>query len=468
MPNEKNVNETANSNLEEDSQSDVLKPCSEVTEEKHPIQQCIDKALHRIRDVESVAKFSLSTTSYFQKQIFVDLAKQLEKSKEELEALEHDCEFTGNAYQDFIETVTVMNRLHEANLTETLLTSLFLRLFSVFDAFMGDLLVAIYRKNPELLSTINAQFSLEEILQFENFLELKNCALLDEIESLRRKSYVEQFEKLEKKFGLSLRKFDNWPTFVEMAQRRNLVTHCDGIVSKQYLKQCEIVNFTLAPKITEGGTLRITLKYLLSACSVLFEVVLKLGQTLWRKNFDEECDLANVHLSESTYEALKFEHWDRAVLISNFYSETAKTVKEIDRKIRIINNAIALKFSGKNEKAQRVLKKEDWTASLLVFRLSVEVLKDNFETAAELMRQAGKESDFLNQDSYHVWPLFKEFRKTTHFSEAYCEIFQSSFMNEESSKLEDRELDSDGIQSMNSDDEMNLSIPISVARKFVG
>ena len=78
-----------------------------------------------------------------------------------------------------------------------------------------------------------------------------------EIESLRRKSYIEQFKELETKFSIKLTKFDRWPYFIESAQRRNLFTHCDGIVSKQYLDVCRDVNFKFDKVYKVGERLEI-------------------------------------------------------------------------------------------------------------------------------------------------------------------------------------------------------------------
>lgn len=49
---------------------------------------------------------------------------------------------------------------------------------------------------------------------------------------------MEQFEVLQKRLELKLTEFPHWRRFVEAAQRRNLLTHCDGIVSEQYLSVC--------------------------------------------------------------------------------------------------------------------------------------------------------------------------------------------------------------------------------------
>ncbi len=342
------------------------------------------------------------------------------------------------------ESMLALDRLVEANLPQTLLDSLFLGLFSAFDAFSGNLLTAIYKMRPELLDSLNVEIPLANILKHQTFDELKESVLYDEIERFRRKSYVEQFEQLECRFGLKLRAFGNWPRFVELGQRRNLVTHCEGIVSKQYLRICMENSVQFEDEIQEGTRLKVSQEYLLEACSVIYEVSLKLGQTLWRKLFPDEFLKANEHLEHPVYEALRIERWDRAIVLAEFAASVQNGASDLDRRVRIINHAIALRFSGKIDECEAMLNSEDWTAAARDFKLAVEVLFGRHYDAANLMRHIGSEGDLLKQKSYHVWPLFREFRKTQHFLDAYQDVYGTSFatgLAEEAKKVANQSKD---------------------------
>lgn len=334
------------------------------------------------------------------------------------------------AAADIDEALTCMERLSETNLPQTLLNSLFLGLFSAYDAFSGDLLHALYLARPEFLENLKVEASLSELLKYDSFSELKEAVLYEEIESFRRKSYIEQFESLEKRFKLSLKKFEHWPEFVEIGQRRNLVTHCDGKISKQYINVCSENGVIFDGSVKEGTVAEISPEYLLSATKVLYEVCFKLGQTLWRKVVPSEIIIANSHLAMIVYDALKVEKWERACILSEFAVTHKDSMRDLDRRMGVVNYAIALKFCGKIEDSKKHLESEDWSATLPEFTLALAVLSDDTDAAVEAMHSIGKQGQILRQSCYHVWPLFREFRRSDKFIKAYEEIFGCSFASE--------------------------------------
>lgn len=54
------------------------------------------------------------------------------------------------------------------------------------------------------------------------------------------------------------------------------------------------------------------------------------------------------------------------------------------------------------------------------------VLRDNYEAAANLMPAA--EKDELLHNGYKDWPIFKEFRKSQQFLEAYQKVYGKPFV----------------------------------------
>jgi len=400
------------------------------TKETSQISAAISKALHRCRDIEAAAKFLVPLCSLMQNNMWKSASQSFDSAK--ATASESQSQSGKRKSPEIIaaeldEAILCLERLGEANLAKTLLTSLFLGLFSAYDAFTGALLKAIYKKRPELVDSLNIQVPLNDLLKFENISDIKESVIADEIENFRRKSYVEQFEQLEKRFGIELRKFDHWVQFVELGQRRNLITHCEGLVSKQYLKCCQTYQAELSPNLKEGDYLSVDYKYLNEAALIIYEVCAKLGQTLWRKLFPDELEEANNQLTDVIFESLRMERWERAIMLSEFASTQRQPLKDLDKKIQIINRAIGLKFSGDKTEFIRLLDATDWSASIPEFQLANSVLRENTEEACEVMRTIGVKGTILTQKSYHVWPLFKEFRKTKEFLECYHSIYEEGF-----------------------------------------
>jgi len=71
------------------------------------------------------------------------------------------------------------------------MNSLLLNLFSSFDAYMGELISSIYLKRTELFKSLDRTMSISEMLKYESLEDVKSIILCNEIESLRRKSYIE-------------------------------------------------------------------------------------------------------------------------------------------------------------------------------------------------------------------------------------------------------------------------------------
>src|SRR5690606_10699525 len=113
---------------------------------------------------------------------------------------------------------------------------------------------------------------------------LKETVLSEEIETFRRKSYSEQFQDLEARFSIhTLKDLPAWKKFVECSQRRNLITHCDGVVSQQYLKECKKAGYSDAELPKAGEEINLSSKYVRESCELLIEIGAKLGIVLWRK-----------------------------------------------------------------------------------------------------------------------------------------------------------------------------------------
>ena len=311
---------------------------------------------------------------------------------------------------------------------------LYLSLFASFDAFIGQLLRALYTCKSELFNNIKHDTSFDKILRAQSIEEIKDQVLEDEIESIRRESYVKQFELLGARFTIELTAFNAWPLFIERSQRRNLLTHCDGIISEQYISVCQKAGLDLSKLDPVGKQAGLGPEYFFESCEILIEVGMKLGHTLWRKLLPSELDTADEHLMRELYSALEARNWSRAEMIGNFASLQRKISNDYRRKTIVVNYSQALKRSGKIEEANKLLKDIDWSATSNEFKLADLVLRDCWDEAAMLMREIGANDSILTEDSYHLWPLFLEFRETEQFFRAYHEIFSHSY----SEKLEER------------------------------
>ncbi|MFT4432104.1 hypothetical protein ACMX25_01735 [Caballeronia sp. 15715] len=332
---------------------------------------------------------------------------------------------------ELVDALRKYDRLVESKVISVIQRSLFIGIFSEFDAFIGEFLKTIFIKKPDLLNSISRGITLSELIRFGSVDAAKDHILEKEVESIRRESYGEQFSIMENRFKINtLKKFDEWPMFIEMTQRRNLMTHNDGAVSDQYLTVCRDhgVKFNdPPPKI--GKKLRIMPRYFFTTCTVLSVVAFMLTHTLWRKILPEEIAQATDALTNSIYDLLQHERWGLAARLGEFSltNEMRKSAKEIDVRIRVINLAIAYKECKSTEKLEELLGSYDWSATPRDFKLAQAVLRDDFEGALAAMRAIGKVGDMVTQAVYHDWPLFNSFRERKDFRDAYKEIYGCDF-----------------------------------------
>ena len=123
---------------------------------------------------------------------------------------------------------------------ETLPRIYVVALVSQFDFFVGRLLRCLYYLRPGLLHTSDRSLSFAQLVALESVDAAREFLIEKEVEALLRKSHSEQFDWLERKFGLPLRKgLDSWSACVELTERRNLFVHANGAVSSQYLAVCD-------------------------------------------------------------------------------------------------------------------------------------------------------------------------------------------------------------------------------------
>jgi hypothetical protein len=397
----------------------------------HPLSKVLNEFLGGMDDLRDAIYISIPSIAKKQGDEAVKCAKEIQKY-----AI-HDGDVADivtaagpHAASKIIDTVTRLQRLSSSNALSVLERSLFVGLFSQYDVFIGRLLTGIYMLKPDLFKGISREISLSDLLEFDSLASVKLDMLDKEIDSFRRDSYIEQFSCLEKKFDIVLKKFKEWPDFVELGQRRNLMTHNGGSVSEQYLNSCDREGYVFEKRPAIGENLSLGSKYFDHAIATLSKVAFMLTHTLWRKLVPQDADIADKFLNRNIYDLLKQKKWALAAEFGSFGLSPSilKRSKEMPRGIRVINTAIALTRLGRGKDAVALLDTVDWSASIREFKLADAVLRNKLTEAQAIMRSIGKKGELVNQLAYHQWPLFQVFCDTKEFQDAYHEIYGIPFI----------------------------------------
>lgn len=301
-------------------------------------------------------------------------------------------------------------------------------LVSQYDAFLGQLLTALFQLRPETLDESEKKLSYGELISFESLAHARNFLVEKEVEAVLRDSHSKQFEWMERKFSLKLREgLEAWPHFIELTERRNLFTHTDGTVSTQYLSACKAAGVQGLDELQPGTKLGADAKYFRESYSILLEIGIKLAHVFWRKMAPGQRERADSHLNYVAYEFLRRGRNRLAAHLLDFATETLKKHhSERIRRMMVVNRAQAYKFSNRKEQAIAILDKEDWSVTGDEFTICTAIIRDDVEAAINAMKRLGT-SDRVGKEGYIDWPVFKEFRKLNAFKETYREIFGEEF-----------------------------------------
>ncbi|MCC6371062.1 MAG: hypothetical protein IT236_08670 [Bacteroidia bacterium] len=314
-------------------------------------------------------------------------------------------------------------------------SSLFVSLVSQFDCFLGRLIREIFRVKPDVLNSSEKNIPLSKLLELKNVDDAKEYIIEKEVESILRESHSDHFNWLETKLGIPLRKdLPSWQNFIEITERRNLFVHCDGVISNQYLSICKKHKVDLPDTTKIGVNLDVSQEYFEKSFRCLYEIATKLTQVVWRKLVPSDLENADESLIDVCFELIKYGQFDIAISLLDFATRILpKHYNEESKNVFIINQALALKLSGKHDEAKKLILAKDWSANSDKFKIAKETLLDNFDESVKLMKKIGDNGE-IKKLSYKTWPLFIEFRKTKIFTDVYKEIFKEDYILVETPK----------------------------------
>ena len=310
--------------------------------------------------------------------------------------------------------------------TKIIPESLFVSLISQYDAFLNRLLRSIFEIRPELLNNSERNLTFSQLVGMKSIEEAREFIIEKEIETVLRKSHSEQFEYLENKLGMELRKnLPIWQTFVEITERRNLLVHCDGIASSQYFKICSEHNCDIS-KVKIGTKLHVNPEYFGKAYRCLYEISTKLTHTIWRKLLKDDLLEADRELNDICLELINNNHYKLADILLDFACGQKKHFDEALKNVFLINKALSAYLQDKKDIAKTILNSKDWSATSNDFKLAHSVLTDDFNTAYDLMKKIGSNGDIEKAD-YKVWPLFNVIRDKKGFQDTFQDIFGEEY-----------------------------------------
>jgi hypothetical protein len=294
---------------------------------------------------------------------------------------------------------------------------------------------------PELLSSSERNHSFKDLVEIGSLEPARELIIEKEIESVIRDRHAQQIEWLEKKLGMTFRKrLEIWPEFIEICERRNLLSQTAGKISSQYLKVCRTHSVNLG-SLTLGETVKISSKYFERAVSVIQELGIKLTQVVWRKLQPEDVGEADLELNQFAYRLITKRRYKEATTVLRFgLYEMKKHGEYATKKSLVVNLANAEKLGGNRSEAERILKEEDFSAATDRFRICVAAVRDDVTTVLKLMKPVVA-AGLLRVSDFQEWPVFETVRVTPAFIDAFEREFGERIVADQqtpsTSKIED-------------------------------
>ncbi len=285
-------------------------------------------------------------------------------------------------------------------------------LLGCFETLIARLIREFYRKYPEAFPSDSKSLTLADLKEIGTIEDAELHLVDTEIDSILRGNISSQINYFIKPIKISIKPIEIFlDKLVEIAQRRNILVHNDGIINKHYLTKTP--KDLIPEKAKEGCLVKVDQVYLSDAIETIYVVGMILIQQCFRKWEKGEIDKADSLLIESAFEALIDEKYDITVLIAD-YARNTKLATDSNLKIIIINHAIALRETGKIDELNNLIDGYDWSSVSLRFKLALHALKkddDSFYDALEKTISAKEiECSELNE-----WPLFIPFQSTEKF-----------------------------------------------------
>jgi hypothetical protein len=402
----------------------------------------LDKFISEVESLRATFPLVIKTLSVSQEQSMQKLSDFLEPltSREESDG---QLKITVKVESDKVNKLLKLRREYtNFEIVDPIIKRSFIvSLISQFDTHLSRLIRTIFYLKPEILNSSEKTIKFIDLIEFNNIESAREYIIEKEIESVLRESHTDHFKWLENKLGFkTLRDLQAWATFIEITERRNLFVHCDGLISSQYLKVCQENTVKLNNKLEVGKRLEVNEDYFNNAYQCIFEIGVKLVHTIWRKLIPDERDKADNSLINLSVNLIGEEEYKLANIFLNFASEDyiQKHSSQKSKILFLVNKAQVIKWEGNEQEARKVLDSIEWSALSNNFKLARAVLIDDFELAQKIMFKIGNDEETISRLHYREWPIFKEFRKSNEFLEAYEKIYNEPFMivEETSSILE--------------------------------
>ena len=301
---------------------------------------------------------------------------------------------------------------------ERLYRSVIVGLVGQFEILIADVAHQYFRRAPGALNADEKILSLSDVQQFGSMDVALDYLVDRQIDKLLARSADDWAKFFEQRMKMQLRAMAwDWETFKEVIQRRHIIVHADGRISRRYLKN---VSPALVEEYFEEGKIgqatRLDREYVEKALDHFEILGTLLCWTAWLKldRAKESRHHLEQTLLEWVYDRLRQGRWKMALAMAR-EGESNDKLGHATRLVCRLNGWLCLKRLGRFDEVRKSAEECDDSAFAQKFRLvrlAILNREDEFFDLLEASKGAG-----LDPQAWHEWPVFSEMRENARFGE---------------------------------------------------
>ena len=259
-----------------------------------------------------------------------------------------------------------------------------------------------------------------EIMKFDEFDDVKRYVIDQQVDQfLKRKDTIEQLKYLKDTMGADLSShFEKKKELAEIVLRRHVVVHANGFVSAEYIRGAEKLDSKFVTGLKIGDSIRPSGAYIRTSWSIIYaggvilmHLISKMSARQQKSEVDEK--RADALLTDASFTCIKEEQYDAAAMILS-YACKHHLKSEQSKLIATVNYAQTLKWMGKDDDCESVLKSHDWSTCNNLFQLCVAAIRDDIQAFNGILPKVAATNE-LKVNEVYEWPAFKMMRAKPDF-----------------------------------------------------
>lgn len=328
-----------------------------------------------------------------------------------------------------VKTATVLRR------------SAFTALLAEYEAFVAELLTIVADIRPEVFLDTESTIPLKDVDDYETIEELKREQVKQRLENvLHGSSHKDVLDWIAKKLGINLTSDEKLiADFVEICQRRHLVSHAGSRTNRRYRRICLEAGCASESMLELDDTVWIDRNYLRRSTARVFQIGFFTLHLLWQKLLDNP-EASDRSVLSCSHDFLENDLTKMARRLTKFSLARKKNLPNNRLgAYLVINEAQSYKFDpdlsveDKSKLMEEALAQHDWSEKSPLVDLILSCLRDEFDGISEKVALAARVGDHtLTYTDIYVYNVFKEARENSDFMNGVSDAFGTAEKNQAS------------------------------------